>query len=240
MGRKQVFPGEGENDLAEHCLLVERKFLGLTVADVMRLSYQFAVRNGIKNQSCTRNEKTGRKWLKNFLHCHQEIQLQPLKDFTLKSEGLQSCISSSVFLNLRSRYVHHKHNPARLQLRRNRRHYCTAQTRENFRIKRQISSVQSAERGPLVTVVNCMSPTGHFILPLPVFPRKYMKPELMNGTPSGSIHVFHHSGWIQSEIFTQWFLHFNKHTKPTKKKKVLLSRYRTGTIHTQGAWRSLL
>jgi len=38
--------------------------------------------------------------------------------------------------------------------------------------KRQISSLQSAERGSLVTVVTCMSPSGHFILPLLVFPRK--------------------------------------------------------------------
>jgi len=38
--------------------------------------------------------------------------------------------------------------------------------------KRMISSLQSAERGSLVTVVNCMSPTGHVIPPLLVFPRK--------------------------------------------------------------------
>jgi len=87
--------------------------------------------------------------------------------------------------------------------------------------KPQISSVQSAERGPLVTVVNCMSPTGHNIPPLLVFPRKYMKSELMNGTPPGSIHSCHPSGWIQSEVFTQWFLHFIKYTKPTKKDLVI-------------------
>jgi hypothetical protein len=49
MWRKQVFPYEGENDLAEHCLVVERKVLGLTMTDVMCLAYQLAVRNGIKN-----------------------------------------------------------------------------------------------------------------------------------------------------------------------------------------------
>jgi hypothetical protein len=54
---------------------MERKFLSLTVADVMRLAYQLAIRNGIKNQFCTRNENTGRKWLKNFLCCHQEISV---------------------------------------------------------------------------------------------------------------------------------------------------------------------
>jgi len=63
MSRKQVFPCEGENDLAEHCLLMERKFLGLTMEDVMCLAYQLAVRSRTKNQFCTRNEKTGRTCL---------------------------------------------------------------------------------------------------------------------------------------------------------------------------------
>ena len=82
--------------------------------------------------------------------------------------------------------------------------------------KHQISSVQSAERGSLMTVVNSVNPTGHFVPPLLVFSRKYMESELMHGTPLGSIHACHLSGWIQSEIFTEWFLHFMKHKKLTK------------------------
>ena len=38
--------------------------------------------------------------------------------------------------------------------------------------KPQISSVQPAERGSLVKVVNCMSPTGHYIPTLLVFQKK--------------------------------------------------------------------
>jgi hypothetical protein len=64
--------------------------------------------------------------------------------------------------------------------------------------KRQISSVQFTDRGSLVAVVNCLSPTGHFIPPLLVFPRRYMKQELMNGTPPVSIHACHFLGWVQS------------------------------------------
>jgi len=75
LGKKQVFPCEGENDLTEHSLLMERKILSLTMADVVCLAYKLAVRNGIKPQFCTRNEKTGRKWLKNFLRRHQEISV---------------------------------------------------------------------------------------------------------------------------------------------------------------------
>jgi len=46
--RKQVLLCETENDLAEHCLLMERKFFGLTMADVMHLAYQLAVRNRVE------------------------------------------------------------------------------------------------------------------------------------------------------------------------------------------------
>ena len=73
LGRKQC---EAESDLAEHCLLMERKFFGLTVKDVMHLTYQLAVRNGIKNKFYMRNEKAGRKWLKNFLCRHPKISVR--------------------------------------------------------------------------------------------------------------------------------------------------------------------
>jgi hypothetical protein len=87
-------------------------------------------------------------------------------------------------------------------------HYCTGHTKIlGLKGKRQISSVQSAEWGPLVTLVNGVSLTGHFYIPpLLVFPRKCMKQELMNGTPPGSIEACYSSEWIQSEIFNHWFL----------------------------------
>jgi len=67
LGRRQFLPCEAESYLAEHCLLMERKIFGLIMVEVMCLAYQLAVRNRIKNQFCKRNEKTGRKWLKNIL-----------------------------------------------------------------------------------------------------------------------------------------------------------------------------
>jgi hypothetical protein len=52
LGRRQVLPCEAGNGLAEHCLMMERKFFGLTMTDVMRLAYQLHVRKEIKNQFC--------------------------------------------------------------------------------------------------------------------------------------------------------------------------------------------
>ena len=71
LGRKQVLPCEAENDQDEQCPLMGRNFFGLAMADNMRLAYQLDVRNGIRNRFCERNERAGKKCLKNFLHNHQ-------------------------------------------------------------------------------------------------------------------------------------------------------------------------
>jgi hypothetical protein len=55
----------------------------------------------------------------------------------------------------------------------------------------------------MITVVTCINATGTFVPPLIVFPRKYMKEELMDGAPAGSISACHPSGWIQTVAFTK-------------------------------------
>jgi hypothetical protein len=57
LDRKQVLPCGAENDLAEHCLLMEREFFGLTVTDVMCLACQLAIRNGIETNFARKMER---------------------------------------------------------------------------------------------------------------------------------------------------------------------------------------
>jgi len=108
LGRKQVLPCEGENDLADHCLLTDRKFFGLTMADVRRHADQLAVRNGIKNQFRKRNEKAGRKWLKNFLRRRPQISVRTHEGLSLSRErGFTPESVAQFILNLRTRNGHH-------------------------------------------------------------------------------------------------------------------------------------
>ena len=44
----------------------------------------------------------------------------------------------------------------------------------------------------------------------------------MEGTPRGSIGVWHPSGWIQADLFVDWLRHFISHTKPTAESPVML------------------
>ena len=83
LGRTQVLPCEAEN-VAEHCLLMEGKFFGLTVADVMCLAYKLVVRNGIKNQFCKRNEKAGKI---SYVVIYK-FQFEPLKVFHSQEQGV--------------------------------------------------------------------------------------------------------------------------------------------------------
>nr|CAI5829531.1 unnamed protein product [Callosobruchus analis] len=66
----------------------------------------------------------------------------------------------------------------------------------------------SAERGSLITTVTCMSPTAIFVPPMIIFPCNNMTNTLMRGAPPGSIGRAHPSGWIQTNLFTEWFEHF--------------------------------
>jgi len=84
LGTKQVLPCEAENDEAEHSLLMDRKFFGLTAADVMCLAYQIPVRNGIKNQFCRSNEKAGKI---SYVVIHK-FHLEHLKVFQSQERGV--------------------------------------------------------------------------------------------------------------------------------------------------------
>ena len=44
----------------------------------------------------------------------------------------------------------------------------------------------------------------------------------MDGAPPGSIYACHQSGWIQTNIFCQWFDHITKFVKPTEAEPVIL------------------
>jgi len=99
--------------------------------------------------------------------------------------------------------------------------------------KRQITSLQSTERGSLVTVVTCMSPIGPFIPPLLVFPRKNVKEELMSGSPPGSNHTCHPSGWIQSEIFFPVVSSFHQTYIADKRRSCYLSTGRALFTHQE-------
>lgn len=55
-----------------------------------------------------------------------------------------------------------------------------------------------------------------------IFPRKRMKPELLDGAPTGSWGECHESGWIQGPLFILWLKRFIEWSHSTKDNPALL------------------
>jgi hypothetical protein len=168
VGRK--FPLVKQKMIWLSSLLMERKFFGLTITDIVCLSYQLAVGNRIKTQFCKRNEKAGRKWLKHFLCHHPEISVKTPEGLSLsRVKGFTPESVAQFFKSMNLLWT-----PLNIIL----QDFTTAMKLASLwymkilglKGKCQISSLQPTEWGSVVTVVTCMSPTGHFITPLLVFP----------------------------------------------------------------------
>lgn len=226
LGRKPVLPINIENDLVKYLLLMESKYYGLTRRDVKRMAYELAVRNGISHPFGEKSE-AGRAWLDHFLHRHKDkLSIRkPTGTSYARARGFNVESVNNFFDMLEMEYDRKKFDPDRI--------YNVDETGLSIvqskipqivglKGKRQIGALTAAERGSLVTVICCMSAGGTFVPPMMIFPRKNMTETLMRGAPLGTLGRCHPSGWVQTNLFSDWFKHFIKYTKPSEESPVLL------------------
>jgi hypothetical protein len=225
LGRKSVLSPETENHLVQYCSHMEKAFYGLTMKDLQRMAFQLAIRNNLPHRFST-EKVAGRKLLRVFFKRHPELSVrrpQPLSVARIRGfthENVEIFIAI-----LKPELERIKYSAARLY-NVDETGVTTAQHTSQKVIslqgKQQVHKLSSAERGALVTVVTCMSAAGTYVPSLLVFPRKRMKPELLDGAPPGTIAGCHPPGWIQLDLFTQWFYHFISFVKPSKEDPVVL------------------
>lgn len=56
-----------------------------------------------------------------------------------------------------------------------------------------------------VTVLACCNAAGNTMPPMVIFDRKTLKPKMTLGEVPGTMYRLSSSGWIDSELFEQWF-----------------------------------
>ncbi|KAJ8941970.1 hypothetical protein NQ314_010190 [Rhamnusium bicolor] len=219
--RKTILGENLERQLVEYIITMEAKFYGLTRRDIRIM----AVRNGLDHPF--KKEIAGRSWLDAILRRHKKIisLRRPTGTSFVRALGFTSENASRFYDNLEKEYNSHNFSPHRI--------FNVDETGLSIvqskipqvigrKSKRQIAAITSAERGSLVTFIASMSAGGQFIPPMLIFPRKNRNDQLMRGAPPGSIYAVHPSGWIQQNLFTQWFQHFISFVKPSAEDPVLL------------------
>lgn len=226
LGRKPILPAQIEEELVKYALVMEAKFYGLTRQDLRNMAYQLVVRNGIKHPFGN-NETAGRAWLDHFLFRHRDkISVRkPTGTSFARAMGFTRENVSKFFDILEAEFDKNKFTPQQV--------YNVDETGLTvvqskisevigLKGKRQVAALTSAERGGLMTVIAAMSASGVFVPPMIIFPRKNMNQQLMKGAPPGSVGVCHPSGWVQTNLFSQWFVHFIKFSKPSEESPILL------------------
>ncbi|CAG4986635.1 unnamed protein product [Parnassius apollo] len=205
---------------------MESKFHSLTRTEIRRMAFMLAKRNNLQNPF-GESGMAGKKWLKLFLNRHKDkLSIRrPTGTSFARAFGFDKEKVEAFFNLLEELYTKNNHPPYRI--------YNVDESGLTIvqskipqiighKGKRRIAALTSAERGSLMTIVVCVNATGHIVPPFIILPRKNMSAQLMRGCPPGSVGVAHPSGWIQMNIFTDWFKHFIQHNNPTPESRVLL------------------
>ena len=96
-----------------------------------------------------------------------------------------------------------------------------------------------------ITVLACVSASGHSLPPMVIWDRKTLSPELTNGEMPGTIYGLSDKGWIDQELFKLWFHHHFLKYDPAVRPLLLLmdghsSHYFPDTIHMAAKERVIL
>ncbi len=90
---------------------------------------------------------------------------------------------------------------------------------------KHINSITSGDKAQM-TVLACVSASGYSMPPMVIFDRKRLKPEHTQSEIPGTIYALSSNGWIDSELFEEWFLkHFLMHISAMRPVLLLLYRW---------------
>ncbi|XP_034065436.1 uncharacterized protein LOC117542069 isoform X1 [Gymnodraco acuticeps] len=103
-----------------------------------------------------------------------------------------------------------------------RRRYSSKATAGCDRERNKASSITSAERGELVTVVCAVNAAGNAIPPMFVFPRVRFKDDFMIGAPPGAKGASTRTGWMNEDTWPEFLDHLIQHTQCTPDRPMLL------------------
>ena len=92
-------------------------------------------------------------------------------------------------------------------------------------------ALTSAERGKTDTVLSCVPASGHaHFASMMVNPRKKGVPEtLKEGAVPGTLFTNSESGWVNAELYFEWFKFFLRHIPPTRPILLILDGHSSHT-----------
>ena len=222
---RTVLRNDEEVELESLILAMDNSFYGLIIDDLRRVAYQHCVRKNIKRPFNKQTETAGRDFVSGFLRRRENISLRKPESvslsrvFGLNKTSVQTYFDKFEVVLEKYYFQPHQiynvdesgltcvHKPIKVLAQKG---------------KRVVSSATSGERGVTTTILCCYNAVGYYVLPMMIFKRKYVKPELTDHAPAGTLNNVSENGWINGPLFVSYMEHFVKHVKTSKESNVLL------------------
>jgi hypothetical protein len=219
LGRNAVLSPDQEEELVDVVKTMEEQLYGLTPTDVRRLVYQYCELNEIKHPFNHEKREAGRDWMEAFLRRHPELSVRKPEPTSLqRAQGFNKPKVQVFFDKLASLlYKNHRRIPESNIYNVDETGFSICHKPQKIlalKGKKQVGQLTSAEKGKNITVVCAVSAAGNYVPPAFIFPRVRMKDELMDHSPPGSIGFGSQTGWINEDLFSDWFDHFLHFVKP--------------------------
>ncbi|XP_011158213.2 uncharacterized protein LOC105194806 [Solenopsis invicta] len=224
--QKSIMPAEIETQLLDYTMLMKKQFFNVTNSDVSKMAYQLAIRNKLNNP-LEHNEEDSAAWFDDFMRKHSNLIIHKPRDKSNFKTGFNKDSVSAFYKMLENVYKEHHYKANHIFSVDETAFTIPAHLKRvpqiiDIKGRKQVGSLTTAEKESLITVIFSMSAGGTFIPPMLIFPYKNMTDSLMKDAPPGSIGRCHSSGWVQTDLFIEWFEHFIKKAKPTKRSPILL------------------
>ena len=219
-GPATVLTDEQEDRLSLYLIQMSEIGFGLTRDDIMRLAFSIAEKT--HRQHPFKGEKAGRGWFDGFMSRHPKLTIrkpQPLsycralcsnKDTIEEFFGKLGSLYGRLNLIAKPMHIFNAdetgvsvvHKPGKV----------VAELGHP-----NVYSLTSAEKGKTHTVLSCVSASGYVLPPLIVYPRKKSVPDrLKEGAIPNTFFAHSKSGWINKEIYLEWFKFFLDNIPPTR------------------------
>ena len=221
MGKDSILSAEQEKELTAILTEMESRLYGLSPLDLRKVVYQFCEQNKIRHCFSREKQCAGRKWMQLFFARNPQLSVRKpegtsiqraigynaskirifeevLKKELFAEDGKRRIAPENIF-NVDETGLTVNQKPRKIVAKKG---------------KKTVSVITSAEKGKTITAVCCVSAAGVYCPPLLIFPRKQMKPELLDRGPVGAVAAVNKSGWITEAIFSAWFDHFLQCIQP--------------------------
>ena len=214
-----------EMELKHYCLEVDKRFFGLTLKDIRSLVYEMAEKNKLDHRFNKETRLAGKDWVYSFSKRNKLSLRTPEPTSIGRCMGFNRIQVNQFYELLRSLLEENHFPPSRI-FNVDETGLSTVPGRLpkviTLKGKRSVNKIVSGERGQTITVVCSFSASGIYVPPAFIFPRKRLRPELLDGAPAGSVGYVSDSGFINQDLFKEYIEHFIVNVKPSESSPVLL------------------